>query len=68
MTNPTKTIDALGLDYRLIGHLPAEITGISVDSRKTKPGHLFAAMPGSNIHGAEFVKYAVRMEIGRAHV
>lgn len=61
MTNPTKTIDALGLDYRLIGHLPAEITGISVDSRKTKPGHLFAAMPGSNIHGAEFVKYAVRM-------
>ncbi len=61
MTNLTKTIDSLGLEYRLVGTLPAEITGISVDSRQTKPGHLFAAMPGSNVHGAEFVKYAVRM-------
>ena len=61
MTNLTKTIDSFGLDYRLVGKLPAEVTGISVDSRQTKPGHLFAAMPGSNVHGAEFVKYAVRM-------
>ena len=61
MTNLTKTIDSLGLEYRLVGELPAEITGISVDSRQTKLGHLFAAMPGSNVHGAEFVKYAVRM-------
>lgn len=61
MTNLSKTIDSFGLEYRLIGDLPAVITGISVDSRKTKPGHLFAAMPGSNMHGAEFVKFAVRM-------
>ena len=61
MTNLSKTIDALGLDYRLVGDLPAAITGISVDSRQTKQGHLFAAMPGSNVHGAEFVKFAVRM-------
>lgn len=61
MTNLTKTIDSLGLEFRLVGELPAEITGISVDSRQTKPGHMFAAMPGSNVHGAEFVKYAVRM-------
>jgi UDP-N-acetylmuramoyl-L-alanyl-D-glutamate--2,6-diaminopimelate ligase len=61
MTNLSKTIDSLGLDYRLVGDLPAVITGISVDSRQTKPGHLFAAMPGSNVHGAEFVKFAVRM-------
>ena len=61
MTNLSKTIDSLGLEYRLVGDLPAAITGISVDSRQTKPGHLFAAMPGSNVHGAEFVKFAVRM-------
>ncbi len=61
MTNLTKPIDELGLAYRLVGDLPAAITGISVDSRQTKPGHLFAAMPGSNVHGAEFVKFAVRM-------
>ena len=61
MTNTLKTIDSLGLEFRLVGGLPAEITGVSVDSRQTKPGHLFAAMPGSNAHGAEFVKFAVRM-------
>ncbi len=37
------------------------ITGLSVDSRKTLPGHLFFALPGVNAHGAEFVKYALRM-------
>jgi UDP-N-acetylmuramoyl-L-alanyl-D-glutamate--2,6-diaminopimelate ligase len=42
------------------GPLP-EITGLSVDSRETKPGHLFAALPGSKVHGAEFIGYALRM-------
>ena len=37
------------------------ITGLSVDSRLTKPGHLFAALPGVNVHGAEFIQYARRM-------
>src|SRR5690606_35471248 len=38
-----------------------ELTGISVDSRQTRPGHLFVALPGSNLHGAEFIPYALRM-------
>jgi len=38
-----------------------EVTGLSVDSRSVKPGHLFAALPGSLVHGGEFIKYAVRM-------
>ncbi|MEM8579418.1 MAG: UDP-N-acetylmuramoyl-L-alanyl-D-glutamate--2,6-diaminopimelate ligase [Pseudomonadota bacterium] len=38
------------------------ITGLSVDSRAVKPGHLFAALPGSRVHGAEFIEYAVRMD------
>ncbi|MDV7270110.1 UDP-N-acetylmuramoyl-L-alanyl-D-glutamate--2,6-diaminopimelate ligase [Thioclava sp. A2] len=39
----------------------ARITGLSVDSRLTKPGHLFAAMPGTKVHGAEFIPFALRM-------
>lgn len=54
-----RLLDQLNI-ARLVGNL-SDITGLSVDSRQTKPGHLFAALPGSNIHGAEFVKYAVRM-------
>ncbi|MFV0386960.1 UDP-N-acetylmuramoyl-L-alanyl-D-glutamate--2,6-diaminopimelate ligase [Paracoccus sp. (in: a-proteobacteria)] len=38
------------------------ITGISVDSRMVKPGHLFAALPGTAMHGAEFIPYALRMD------
>ena len=41
-----------------------QVTGLSVDSRHLKPGHLFAALPGSNAHGAEFIQYALRMEAG----
>jgi UDP-N-acetylmuramoyl-L-alanyl-D-glutamate--2,6-diaminopimelate ligase len=38
-----------------------ELTGLSVDSRETRAGHLFAALPGSRAHGAEFVPFALRM-------
>ena len=37
------------------------ITGLSVDSREVKDGHLFAAMPGTRVHGGEFIQYALRM-------
>lgn len=37
------------------------ISGLSVDSRETEEGHLFAALPGVNVHGAEFADYARRM-------
>jgi len=40
------------------------VTGLSVDSRQVKPGHLFAALPGASVHGGEFIKYALRMEAG----
>src|SRR6187402_2258826 len=42
------------------GALP-EITGLSVDSRDTRDGHLFAALPGTRMHGAEFIPAALRM-------
>ena len=68
-TDRTKKLmgfDALGLltgtrrggDWS--GALP-EITGLSVDSRDTEPGHIFAALPGTRMHGAEFIPFALRM-------
>lgn len=41
-----------------------EVTGISVDSRQVRPGHLFAALPGSVTHGGEFIQYALRQGAG----
>lgn len=35
------------------------ITGLSVDSRDTRPGHLFAALPGTKVHGGEFISFAL---------
>ena len=42
------------------GRLP-ELTGLSVDSREARPGHLFAALPGTRAHGADFAPAALRM-------
>ena len=58
----TKTLAQLGLRAR-DGRDPA-ITGLSLDSRTVKPGHLFAALPGSVAHGADFIPYALRMGAG----
>ncbi|MBV0890699.1 UDP-N-acetylmuramoyl-L-alanyl-D-glutamate--2,6-diaminopimelate ligase [Paracoccus sp. Z118] len=37
-----------------------QITGLSVDSRSVRDGHLFAALPGTALHGGEFIQYALR--------
>ena len=60
MAEVSKSLSELGL--RAQGGREARITGLSVDSRQVKPGHLFAALPGTRIHGAEFIQYALRME------
>ncbi|MBU2983250.1 UDP-N-acetylmuramoyl-L-alanyl-D-glutamate--2,6-diaminopimelate ligase [Lentibacter algarum] len=39
----------------------ASITGLAVDSREVKEGYLFAALPGTQVHGGEFIQYALRM-------
>jgi len=54
-----KRLSDLGMQAR--GGAAPMITGISVDSRGVKPGHLFAALPGSRVHGATFIQYALRM-------
>lgn len=60
MAETVKTLSELGL--RAQGGREARITGLSVDSRQVKPGHLFAALPGTRMHGGEFIRYALRME------
>jgi UDP-N-acetylmuramoyl-L-alanyl-D-glutamate--2,6-diaminopimelate ligase len=57
-----KSLSELGLTAQ--GGHEAQVTGLAVDSRKVKPGMLFAALPGSRVHGAEFIQYALRMEAG----
>lgn len=59
MTTGTARLSQLGLRAR-DGRDP-EITGLSLDSRQVKPGHLFAALPGAALHGGEFIQYALRM-------
>jgi UDP-N-acetylmuramoyl-L-alanyl-D-glutamate--2,6-diaminopimelate ligase len=58
-------LSALGLTDALALGPPAPpdlaISGLSVDSRETKPGHLFAGLQGVALDGAEFAPYALRM-------
>jgi len=35
------------------------VTGVTLDSRAIRPGDLYAALPGANVHGARFVGAAV---------
>ncbi|ARE40049.1 UDP-N-acetylmuramoylalanyl-D-glutamate--2,6- diaminopimelate ligase [Rhodovulum sp. P5] len=50
------------LGLRAKGGREASITGLALDSREVKPGFLFAAFPGSRVHGAEFIQFALRMD------
>ena len=56
---PAKHISQLALTAR--GGRDPEITGLCVDSRDVRPGYLFAALPGTRVHGGEFIQYALRM-------
>ncbi|MCY1126068.1 UDP-N-acetylmuramoyl-L-alanyl-D-glutamate--2,6-diaminopimelate ligase [Frigidibacter sp. RF13] len=58
----TKSLADLGLRAR--DGREARITGLTADSRQVKPGFLFSALPGSKVHGGEFIQYALRMEAG----
>jgi len=57
-----KSLADLGLTAQ--GGQRAEITGLAVDSREVRAGFLFAALPGTRVHGGEFIDYALRMGAG----
>ena len=55
----SKSLTDLGLTAQ--GGRRPEITGLAVDSRQVRDGFLFAALPGTRVHGGEFIQYALRM-------
>ncbi|OWU83971.1 UDP-N-acetylmuramoylalanyl-D-glutamate--2,6-diaminopimelate ligase [Oceanicola sp. 22II-s10i] len=58
------TLDELGLTATAGGQ--ARITGICVDSRFVEKGNLFAALPGTAVHGGRFIPQA--LEAGAAAI
>jgi UDP-N-acetylmuramoyl-L-alanyl-D-glutamate--2,6-diaminopimelate ligase len=38
---------------------PVDVTGLTLNSRMVEPGDLYAALPGSKVHGAQFAASAV---------
>jgi len=62
MTSPSTSLAALGLTAQ--GGRETQVTGIAVDSRAVRPGALFAALPGTRVHGAGFVPAALAQGAG----
>ena len=60
MAQVRKSLAELGLTAQ--GGRDARVTGLAVDSRQVKPGFLFAALPGSKVHGGDFIQYALRQD------
>ena len=49
-------------DRRLVDRFPVDrmIRGLSLDSRRTRPGDLFLALPGVRCHGGDHIAEALR--------
>lgn len=50
----------------IAGDMDVNITGVDIDSRKAKTGHLFVAMKGTQVDGHQFIPKAI--ELGAAAV
>ena len=57
MAKHTVSLQSLGLAHDAQGQI--EITGLALDNRNIKSGDLFAALPGSAVHGARFAQAAM---------
>lgn len=55
---PLKSLADLGLTAQ--AGRRADVMGLTVDSRAVQPGTLFAALPGTQVHGAEFIANAIQ--------
>lgn len=56
-----KSMSLLALGLHAQGGKNPDVTGLTVDSREVRDGTLFFALPGSAVHGADFIQYALRM-------
>ncbi len=45
----------------IIGPADADITGVNIDSRQIKDGHLFVAMKGTQVDGHKFIPKAIEL-------
>lgn len=57
-----KSLAELGLTAR--AGRDVQVTGLTVDSRAVVPGALFAALPGTQVHGARFIASALQAGAG----
>ena len=57
MAKHTVSLQSLGLALNAQGQI--EITGLALDNRQINPGDIFAALPGSAVHGARFAQSAI---------
>lgn len=70
MAQRSVTLAELGLTPKLgsghhgTGSTSGKITGLTLDSRAVKPGFLFAALPGSRVHGASFIDVVLQAGAG----
>ena len=46
---------------KIIGNDDVEITGVNIDSRRIKAGHLFVAMKGTQVDGHQFIGKAIEL-------
>ena len=53
-------------DVEILGDTEVEITGVNIDSRKIREGHLFIAIPGTQTDGHKFIPKAI--ELGAAAI
>ncbi|MDP2981254.1 MAG: UDP-N-acetylmuramoyl-L-alanyl-D-glutamate--2,6-diaminopimelate ligase [Candidatus Omnitrophota bacterium] len=54
-----KIIDNLTGIVKVEGKTNLEISGMACDSKAVKPGHLFVALKGSRVNGADFIDEAI---------
>lgn len=59
MKNAAKTVSDLGCLAGAARNIP--VTGLAVDSRAVRPGYLFAALPGLQVHGADYISAALAL-------
>ena len=46
---------------QVVGGLDANVTGVKIDSRQIKPGHLFVAMKGTQVDGHQYIGKALEL-------